>query len=465
MSVPRTFRTCLALLLGLQSACLAEFPADDGSVFLGLLLAANLNDTSTLSGARVVRTTSLAVADSTVTTISYDMTDFDTAGMTNTAITSGSFDGLTTTAADLYFLSGGVDYDTAAGGTRALQFVDPGVVSGGQITRAVMGAPTAHSMGQLRSLNAGARIGLQTLQTFGATLNTTPDRTTSLALLRMDRAALSSALVRQTAPQAIASGAPVVVNFDSSDYDTGGYFNAAQSDRLTIAEAGVYLVVANTAMLSSGVADTRGVELQVNGTTSIARDIRTNAAASAAFQGAHAVYQFAAGDFIQLRYFQNSGANQPLQAQTTLSIARLDSTVSSARSMIQRRPPAGIAGLASGAATSVDLSEVDRADAAFTVTNASTTTIVESGLYLTVANLYFATAAGGNRRRIDLVVNGSIDVSELRQPIAGGNGTLNLIALRNFSAGDTVRLRAIHNSGGTLAVQTPATFFQMIKLD
>ena len=218
-------------------------------------------------------------------------------------------------------------------------------------------------------------------------------------------------------------------------------------------------------MLASGITGSRGADLQVNGTTSIARDIRTNAAGAAAFQGSHAVVQFAAGDFVQMRYFQDSGVSQHLEPQTTFSIVRLDSTMSSARSVLRRRPSASIASLATGTVTGIDLSEVDQADAAFTVTNAPTTTIAESGLYLTVANLHFAASAGGNRRRIDLVVNGSIDAGELRQPIAGASGTLNLITLRNFAAGDTVRLQGIQNSGGTLAVQTAATFFQMIKLD
>ncbi len=447
----------LAAVLVAQTACLSDYTDNEDNALLGLLIAASLT-AGPFTAARVSRTSAQSVPGATTTALAFDQLDFDTNNLTDGEASGG----LSTPADGTYLVSGGVDFNTNATGTRSLQFTAPTAVAGGQITDS--GGPTAHSLGVLQTLAANTTVGAQTVQDSGAALDTMTDPSTHLALVRMDRAAVSSAFVRKTTLQAIPDAVLTSVTFDSADYDTAGYFNAAQPDRLTIPEAGVYLVVANSELEVAGVAGARGVELLVNGTTAIARDVRTTLAPSFGLHGVHALYSFAAGDTVALRYFQDSGAPRNLQTRTTLAIARLDASVSSARAVLQRRITSGLAVAVSNADTLIDMSVLEQTDAAYTIAGSNSTAINQSGLYLTIASLQFATNAI-SRRRIDLLVNGTRVVQVLRAAIASDNGTLNLMHMQRFNAGDTLQVRGNQSSGGSLTLQAEGSFLQMIKLD
>lgn len=67
-------------------------------------------------------------------------------------------------------------------------------------------------------------------------------------------------------------------------------------------------------------------------------------------------------------------------------------------------------------------------------------TISEAGVYLVVANSELEVAGVAGTRGVELLVNGTRVVQELRAAIGSGNGTLNLMHMQQFNAGDTVQV-------------------------
>ena len=454
-------RYCIVFTIALHSACLNEFPGGNDNLALSLLLGAALSDNPAFTGIRVNRSTPQSFASGATASPIFDTIDFATGAFTGTFFLNN----LAIRTQDVYLLNGGVDFQGAATGGRSIQFLDPNLVAGGQRTPGVVSAPTAHSIGLLRQLPQGAAINLQARQTTAAALSTSVEPTTNLGVVRMNRAVASAAVVRKTAPQAIPNNVPTVATFQVADYDTGSYYNAAQQDRLFIQESGVYLIVANARLAATGTASGRGVELFVNGTLSVARDVRTAGTAAEGAADVSTVYRVNAGDTVSMRYFHNSGgAFNLLPNLTTMAIARLDSSAPIARSILIRGAPQNVSAVTTGVSTPLDLSAVRRADAAYVVTNSTTATILQSGLYLIVANAQFANANFG-RRDLELNINAAAVTRETRNSGAVGAGTLNLLHMRQLNAGDTVNLSVFQNTGGNLALVPAACLLQMIRLD
>lgn len=453
--------TCIIFTIGLHSACLAEFSDSSDNLALSLIIGAALSDSPEFSGIRVSRSNPQSFASGETASPLFETTDFATGAFVGSFILNN----LSIRTQDVYLLNGGVDFQGAATGGRSIQFLDPNLVAGGQRTPGVVSAPTAHSIGLLRQLPQGAAINLQARQTTAAALSTSAEPTTNLGVVRMNRAVASAAVVRKTAPQPIPNNVPTLASFQTADYDTGGYFNAAQQDRLFIQESGVYLIVANARLASTGTASGRGVELFVNGTLSVARDVRSAGIAAEGAADVSTVYRLNAGDTISMRYFHNGGgAFNLLPNFTTMAIARLDTSTPTARNILFRGAPAGIPTVTTGVSTPLDLSAVLRADAAYAVTDSTNATILQNGVYLIVANVQFANSNFG-RRDVELNINAAPVTRETRNSGAVGSGTLNLLHMRQLNAGDTVNLSVFQNTGGNLALVPAACFLQMIKLD
>ncbi|MCR9142682.1 MAG: hypothetical protein NXI24_10560 [bacterium] len=451
----------ILLAISVQSACLAQFPDNSDNFALSLVAGLVLSDSPEFAGIRVSRSTPQAFTNATPESPLFDQRDF----------ASGTFANVTTLNSlpiprqDVYFLNGGVDFQANNTGDRAIQFLAPAILPGGQIGSAVVGAPTAHSIGLLRQLSSSANINLQTRQGSGGALSTATDPTTTLGLVRFNRAVGSAAIVRKTAPQPIPNNALTAATFQVADYDTGNYYSAAQQDRLTIPETGVYLIVGNARLAATGSASGRGVEIFINGSTAIARDVRIAGATAAAAQDVSAVYRLNAGDTVAMRYYHNGGGSHNLLANLTMmAIARLDANAPSTRNVLLRRAAVTIPSVATGANTPLALSTVQRVDSAYVIANPANTTIVQSGLYLIVGNVQFANT-GFARRNLELKVNAAAVAVETRNAGPGGHGALNVVHMRQLNAGDTVQISVIQNTGGNLGLVAAGCFLQMIKLD
>ncbi len=462
---PPSRAAVFAVLSLVASACLSQLPENRDEIALELLIGFLVGNNPDFSATRVSRSSPQSIASGVDTALAFDQIDFATGSFAVVPATNN----LVVRTEDLYLLNGGVEFQAHGVGSRTLRFLDPAAVAGTQSTRGLFTSTTAHSISMLRELSAGATIAVQASQTSGSAVDTTSEATTQLSLTRLNRAVASAAFVRKTAVQAVSASIQTAVTFQTVDYDTGGYYSAAQQDRLTIQESGVYLIVGNARLGVTGVAGTRGVDLLVNSATgssfTIARDQRSAAATGEGNQDVSAVYSLNAGDSVSLRYYHNNAGAHNLEFPlTSMGIARLDSNPVSSRSVLRRSAPAAVQSIPAGVATAVVLSEVERADAAFSATDTTTTTIAETGFYLLVASAEFVNQNFA-RRDLNINVNGSAVAREARLASTTGNGSLNLLHMQQLNAGDTVQLRMFQNTGGNLDLISANSFLQIVKLD
>jgi hypothetical protein len=110
--------------------------------------------------------------------------------------------------------------------------------------------------------------------------------------------------------QSILSGAYTTLTMNSEAFDVGGmHDNATNPDRVTLPEAGVYLLL-GTAFFAANATGHRGAKLRRNGATDLAGSqvIIDNAGGTAgAIVAIHALATFTATEYVQILGFQASG--------------------------------------------------------------------------------------------------------------------------------------------------------------
>lgn len=118
------------------------------------------------------------------------------------------------------------------------------------------------------------------------------------------------------------------IAFSTETYDTDAYHDTSTNNsRLTIPAGlgGYYAVTALACFAASGNATQRGAKILINATTSIAAVIYGIDAwsASALRFNISDIYALAAGDYIELQQFQDSGGAIDSTTATTLALAFL----------------------------------------------------------------------------------------------------------------------------------------------
>lgn len=120
---------------------------------------------------------------------------------------------------------------------------------------------------------------------------------------------------RSTDQTGIASATFTAITFDAAQYDYASYWNSAT--KLTAPSAGVYRVFANArwkATSSSG--SNRSLYLRLNGSTYIAQWL-SFPSASVNIAGTLAIdYLLAAGDYLELMVYQDSGGTMTVDCTT-----------------------------------------------------------------------------------------------------------------------------------------------------
>lgn len=124
--------------------------------------------------------------------------------------------------------------------------------------------------------------------------------------------AFSGARVFHSVAQSIAgNGQWAVLAFDSERYDTDAYHDIATNNGRLHIPAGAatqrYLLTASARFAANSTGQ-RGIQLRINGTTSIAMDVRPATAAEATGMSIATEYQLSAGDYVEVLVFQGSGA-------------------------------------------------------------------------------------------------------------------------------------------------------------
>ena len=129
--------------------------------------------------------------------------------------------------------------------------------------------------------------------------------------------ALVGARVFRASNQAIASSGPTEdLFFPSERFDSDAFHETTVDDsKITIPTGmdGYYLIGAHVGWAGNATGFRR-VRLIVNNTTHIASTQGVPVTADAFLQSVNTVYQFAAGDYIRVRVFQNSGVSLDVSA-------------------------------------------------------------------------------------------------------------------------------------------------------
>jgi hypothetical protein len=112
-------------------------------------------------------------------------------------------------------------------------------------------------------------------------------------------------LMRST-NQSIANNAYTAISWDTETWDTAGMHDATNPTRITITEAGKYLVTFHGPFDING-SGVRAWQIYKNGAQAIADHIDNTLAAIEPFMGCTTIAEFAVGDYLEARVYQNSG--------------------------------------------------------------------------------------------------------------------------------------------------------------
>ncbi len=117
------------------------------------------------------------------------------------------------------------------------------------------------------------------------------------------------ARITHSVAQSIASGTGVSLSFDTSQRDTDGYYSSAAPTRLTVPTGlgGEYLVSAHVEYAANATGH-RHLFIRLNGVTALVTDIRLALGSTLPTRmSVQAQVPLAAGDYVEVRVFQDSG--------------------------------------------------------------------------------------------------------------------------------------------------------------
>lgn len=126
--------------------------------------------------------------------------------------------------------------------------------------------------------------------------------------------------VYNSANISIATGANTGLTFDGERYDPNGmHSTSTNTGRITISVPGIYLVIADIRFAANATGRRTGY-LQINATTVIGRIVvPVNSGTVVTEMIVAAMYQFAAGDYVEAYVFQDSGGNLNVEASANTS--------------------------------------------------------------------------------------------------------------------------------------------------
>lgn len=259
--------------------------------------------------------------------------------------------------------------------------------------------------------------------------------------------------------------------FDNEHFDTDSIHDTVVNNtRLTIKTPGLYSVKARI-NFGANASGWRGLQILKNGGTAgtpysqqppVNGDNTTIECA--------ATLLLAAGDYLELQYFQNSGGTLSVGGGsgggTSLEVVMVGSgkTVTP----FSRVSSSANQSIANTTATAIAFNGEDADNDAIhdTVTNNTRLTCRTAGVYHISGSVLWATGAG-NYRQLKIQKNGATELISVSQPpVGGGNGTRQVVnATVELAVGDYVELIAQQDSGGALNVTTDvSTRFSMAKI-
>jgi hypothetical protein len=323
------------------------------------------------------------------------------------------------------------------------------------------------------------KISAASLSTGTTRTATMPDKDGTMAMTA-DIPVFAGARAYHNAAQSIASGGPgTVLALNSERYDTDGFHDTVtNSSRLTVpaGKDGKYRIT-GTVQFAANATGERRLEILLNGATVIGR------VSSAAVSGTAPTvltvtcdYGFVAGDYVELRAFQDSGGALDAEAVGNYSpefaIANFGGAPATAvgRGALAKKTAAQSIVNATDTPLTFDAEVYDTDAIHDTVTNNSRLTVPAGVTTIRlVAGVEFAANATGVRR-LWFRKNGADFDGGLAQTVPGNSGVSNWVTvvspILNVAPGDFFEAFVNQNSGGALnANATVFTMFGMELLD
>lgn len=116
-----------------------------------------------------------------------------------------------------------------------------------------------------------------------------------------------SCRVRNSADISIPNNTLTVLTFNAERFDTDGmHSTSVNTGRITFATAGKYIIGGDIEWVGN-VTNVRLIGIRLNGATIIAYADQINSDTAVLRQSVVTLYQFAAGDYVELLAYQNSG--------------------------------------------------------------------------------------------------------------------------------------------------------------
>jgi hypothetical protein len=226
---------------------------------------------------------------------------------------------LTAATAGYYHISGRAQFQTNATGYRQVGIVkNNGTHYGVARVPAVGASDTYVSTSASMYLNAGDYVEMSASHTAGSAVSVDGE----LAIFKVagsgSAGPASSAEVGRTASLSINDNTWTSIPFTQENGDTDNMWSAAQPTRLTAPVAGRYLVTMGVFWSGAGSAGHRGYTVLKNGNHLAAHTVGKVAAGDLSGESLNAVIEMAAGDYVEARVWQTSGAPLAMPVDTGL---------------------------------------------------------------------------------------------------------------------------------------------------
>jgi hypothetical protein len=303
------------------------------------------------------------------------------------------------------------------------------------------------STAAMLELNAGDYIEIVVRQDSGGNLSTPAQLYAKQAwLYKLDAGRVGSgvgARAKRGSATAITTATWTVVPFDAEDHDTDGFHSTSvNTSRMTVPPGmgGLYLVAATTPWDNSA-SGSRYIAITLNGALrSQLQQLGQNA--SGQDRAVTDVIKLAAGDYVEISVYQDSGGNLNVQSGAWFTLTRLDQ---------------GAFGSLASAKQSLTGGNQTTASAVFVdVTNASQTIVTGARRCLVTASIFNSNNGQYNANYFDIEIDGARvggadGIAGLTEPSALGGLSQTTIAFTTdvLAAGSHTFKLKVRVSGGT----------------
>jgi hypothetical protein len=281
----------------------------------------------TIPSVRTRRTTTQSIPVTTPTAIGFDFEDFDTDAIHDNSTNNTR---LTIKTPGVYRIEAVISLQGGSGGTNRQFFMTQTFAAGGgnarigQSTEAMQSVDTIRTVSAIAKFAAGDYVEILayhdgtspvtimaagSFPIFSATWLGGPGQT-------VDERGVPACRVTKSAIQTVPTGGTPLISFDQEDFDTDGiHDNVTNNTRMTCKTPGLYSIEGSINWASNTSTLARTVWICKNGTR-VAEVAGGVAGQFETVQQIKATLLLAAGDYIELQVYQNSGSSIDIQATT-----------------------------------------------------------------------------------------------------------------------------------------------------